>query len=351
MIRNLLAAVRRNLGYKLLSLGISILLYLVASSQSNPQATTRAVVQPEVVHLPRHLAHVPGPGSVTVALTGPANLVDEARTKIQATAEGAGARPGKIFLPVSYALPPDIAGLVQIDGPATVEATIETKVERQVPVQVLYDQSATPPGYEFRAPVIRPDHVTVIGLERDVSKVAQVVALLDNADDTGSAIDRDVPIVAQDDRKQEMRAVELRPTRVKVMLGLRKVPASKTLVLSAEIQGFPAPGYQLIGYRFDPPTVVVRGESAALAGLSAIRVPVAIDGLSTPQVQQVPINAPAGGALARPVTASLTLDIRPIGVVASPRPTPTPPKPTPTPTPTAPRPTPTPTPPARGDND
>ena len=49
------------------------------------------------------------------------------------------------------------------------------------------------------------------------------MALLDNSERAG-AVDRDVPVVAQDDRQQVVSNVALVPARVHVALALRQTP-------------------------------------------------------------------------------------------------------------------------------
>ena len=320
MIAALLAALRRNVGFKLLSLGIAVLLYLVASFQRVPQTGGRVFLQPEVVGLPEGLANRTGPKGITVTLTGPAELLDETKEKIRVSIDGSLARPGTLYLPVRYQLPPDLAGLVQIEGPTTAEVAIEAKVERLMQIQVLYDRGSALPGTEFRNPVVKPARATVIGLGGDVTRVAQVVALLDNAD-TAGAVDREVPLSALDEKQQAIPSVQLRPDRVKVMLSLRKVPATKTLVVSATLTGSPAPGHQLIGYRFEPPLVTVRGEPGTLAALSSLRVPVDISGIASSQTRTVALPEPPGIVLDKAQTVAFIVEVRPF---AAPTPLPSP---------------------------
>ena len=66
----MIALLRRNWEYKLLSLVLSILLFVIASVQRNPSRTSSMTVQPEVVGVPADLAVKVPPRVEQVTLTG-----------------------------------------------------------------------------------------------------------------------------------------------------------------------------------------------------------------------------------------------------------------------------------------
>lgn len=321
MMGRFIERMRRNFAYKLLSLAIAILLYVIASAQRNPNRTISISVQPEVVNLPKNLAVKAVPRAEVISLTGPTAMLEIARRRIKATIDATNAPEGKSFLPVKYDASEGVQNRVEIEGAPTLEVELEQKIERRVPVKVLYENQP-PPGYAYRDPTTRPSQVTVVGLASDVERVARVVAALDNSDGAG-AVERVLPVVAQDERDQALSMVEVRPSRVQVALTLRKAPATKSLILSAELSGTVASGIRLSGYRFSPSSLTVRGDASALGSVSSLTVPISVDGLTKATSQRVTVAAPPGLELVGSPEVTLTLEVQPLGMPSTPTPAPT----------------------------
>ena len=132
----MMAFLRRNWEYKLLSLVLSILLYFIASTQRNRSLSSTQSVQPQVVGLPLELVVKipPPPGQVT--LTGPPEELDRVRKEgIKVTVSAVGARAGKNFLPVTYVLPREARGRVALEAPPTLEVELESRLTRSIPVR------------------------------------------------------------------------------------------------------------------------------------------------------------------------------------------------------------------------
>ncbi len=313
----MMALLRRNWEYKLLSLVLSILLYFIASTQRNPSRTSSLTVQPEISGLAPDLAVKVVPRSEQVTLTGTSDELERVRKSgLKATINATGAGPGKSFLPVNYVLPETVKGRVSVDAPPMLEVELEARTQKDVDVRVLFENQP-PPGFEYETPKAQPARITVTGLASEVERVERVVALLDNAGSSG-AVEREVPVVAQDAKQQVISSVTLQPAQVRVSLSLRQAPATKTVVLSAELTGEPAPGVHLTSYQFTPSTVVVRGEPATLSQLSALRVSVSVAGLSQNETRKLLLPVQPGITLVGARSAQLTLK------VSSPVPNPTP---------------------------
>lgn len=311
---------RRNWEYKLLSLALSVLLYFIASGQRNPNRSITISVQPEVVGLPENLAVRTPPKSELITLTGPAAELEIVRKAgVRTRMAGTGARPGKNFLAVQYELPTAVRNRVEVEAPPTLEVELEERKERTVPVRVLFEDQP-PPGYEFEVPTTLPARVTVTGLASDVERVARVVAFLDN---TLGAVDREVSVVAQDEKEQVLSTVTLKPARVRVSLTTRKAPATKALLLSPQLIGTPALGARLTDYRFTPATVTVRGETASLAALTALTVPVSVEGLARSETRSLTLTPPPGVNLVPGQVVRLALIVQE-GTPPTPSPTPKP---------------------------
>ena len=286
---------RRNASYKILSLAISVLLYFVASAQNNPRSTSVATVRATFLRLPGPLAEpTDAAATLSVRLVGPSALHEAARAGLRAMVDASDAKSGRNRLPVRFVLPPGVEGAVDVDGPQVLDIVMEAKVEREVPVEVWFDQSNPPAGFEYGSAVVEPRRCTVAGLGRAVERVARVAARIDDGAAVVGPIDREVSVVALDDGGMEVSGIEIRPQRVRFKQALQRVAVTRTLVLNPRFSGKLAPGQRLSGYRFDPETIVVQGGNTAQYRAASLDVPISLDGLSATETRPVSIPLPDG---------------------------------------------------------
>jgi YbbR domain-containing protein len=306
-----MSALRRNFVYKFLSLIIAILLYWIASGQrNNPAVKGEFYVQPAAEGVPADLILKSKPQGSSVSVSGTAAAVDAFRAmEPKATVDLSGGKVGADRYPVRYLKPPGYADSLEIIGPPLALVTLEPKKSFTFFVDVLYNNNP-PAGYEYSDAKSTPAAVQVVGRKEDVSRVQRVVANLDTGGLPG-AISQNVEVVAQDLKKQPVENVEIIPKQVHATLGLKKAPATKTVFLSIDIAGSPDPAYEMSGYEFYPNLVTVSGSPELLASLSALRVPVDVEGIKRNTTKTVTIQAPAGlRIVGGSTTVRLSLKVR-----------------------------------------
>ena len=135
--------------------------------------------------------------------------------------------------------------------------------------------------------------VTVQGLAEDLKRVGRVAASVERERDE-LAVERNVDLYAEDDQHRRVDGIEITPARVKVRVNLRPVPTTKTMLLSAELVGKPAPGYRIATYDVSPAQIVVRGAVEALSAQSSIPVTVDVSGIKASQTKAVTLALPPG---------------------------------------------------------
>jgi len=142
--------------------------------------------------------------------------------------------------------------------------------------------------------VVQPSRCIVAGLKRSVERVARVVARLDGWTAVVGPIDRELSVVALDDGGKEVAGVEIRPARVRFKQTLQRVAATRNVVLNPVFRGQPAAGFRLAGYRFEPPTVAVRGNASSLTALTSLDIPVDLGGMRLNTTVPVTVSLPRG---------------------------------------------------------
>lgn len=323
---------KRNLGYKLLSLALAVLVYAWVYAQSRPNVSREEYIQPEVQGLPKDMVVKAGAPGGKVTVTGLATAVDEFHERQpKAFIDLSGATPGANTLEIRY----DTRGLnLDVVGPRRVTVIVDKKAERLLPVEVI-PQNPPPAGFEYSSKKAEPARVQISGLASEVSKVVKVVAMVPNTDPNGS-FSGAAELIAQAANDAVIDSVTIAPVRVNITLGLRQSPLKKALILSPGLVGAVAPGYALYAVTFEPQTITVTGNQQDVMERTSLSVPVDISGLKESVTRRVKVTAPRGIRIDSPDDSSVTVrvDIRPI---ASPNATPaagasaTPPAATPAP--------------------
>jgi YbbR domain-containing protein len=119
-------------------------------------------------------------------------------------------------------------------------------------------------GYDALAPIVDPPTVTVSGPASQVDLVDQVAAsiLLANAK---SQVERTVEVQALNRQEQPVNNVTIEPRFVRVVVPVEQWPGRKEVAVRVNLAGQPAAGYRLSTVRAEPSTVVLQGDSDALA--------------------------------------------------------------------------------------
>lgn len=307
----MIGALRRNLGYKLLSVGIAILLYVVADNQQSPRTTREVFIEPTVVGLPPNLVVKEPPKGRAVTVVGPAPVLDALRAQsIKAFVDLAGAAPGRVRLPITFTFPSGVRPREDQPGYGDAELTLERKATHSYWVEVL-GATNPPAGYQYKDPVSAPRTVRVSGREVDMKQVARVVAGLEPSEAPGGAIDREVSLVAEDTDKQIVEGVEIVPPTVRVLVGLKDAPDKRSVLLSLVPGGAPAPGFRLEKYTFVPSSLDLVGPRALMAGRSSLEVRVDVSGLRSSTSRRVVVTPPTGLSVKGPSTVLVHLRIAP----------------------------------------
>lgn len=162
-------------------------------------------------------------------------------------------------------------------SPRFVTIDIQPRVDKVFPIQISFDKSVIKKGYNVGNPTASPDTVSVSGPEREVEKVAQVVAKVEINKDTKSDIDKEVLLQAVDSEGKIVNVVlSTQTTHINIPI---KVP-SKSVNVKIKQSGKVA-GNNIYTLRPNLGSVRVYGNETMLSALSSIEVPVDISGVKS----------------------------------------------------------------------
>ncbi|MDA8442497.1 MAG: CdaR family protein [Peptococcaceae bacterium] len=308
---------RRNWGYKLVSVFLAVLLWMYVSSSLVGAANSMDISLQERGVPSSLIVTSKLPGTVTVKLQG---TLSQAEAKnIVAYVDLTAAKPGENTYPVIVDAPPD-AKVLNVE-PSSVNISVDQLKEKTFPVQVVA-QGSSASGYTAGNPVVNPPGVTIFGPETELTKINKVFVSVNlaNAVDTIqlNATVRLVdshgnPIVGPDITRPILAA---EPQTVSVIVPVMKNGlASRIVPVDAHYKGSPGVGLAVEDVIPTPNVVTIYGATDKLNSVSAIEAgTVDISGATKDVVTRVrPENLalPAGVSLKPGTTINIVIHLGP----------------------------------------
>jgi len=285
---------KRNLGYKIVSLLLAILFWLWVTNMGSTQTLSGDQTLNGVLlvtkNLPENSVVMTKIPSVRVRLQGtnPSINVKDLYTYVDLT----GATPGEHQYEIKMDPIPGIQ-IVELT-PKSVTLSIDTVQEKMLPVQSNISGSPAE-GMEVGNPIIKPSVVNVRGPGSVLASLDKVVVEMNVAGATDS-ITKSLPVLFRDKQGQiifgsdpSMETLVASPSSVDVIVPIMaKGSASKTIPLKVMSKGEPAAGMTLRSFLAVPDRVQVWGTPEALKSVDAINLgTVDITGLTENKTFQI----------------------------------------------------------------
>lgn len=310
-----LRIVTHNWPLKLGAVALASLLYggFVVSQTAD---TLNNPVRIDIVNAPPDVVVLSNPGSVTrIRYVAPPDLglrIDS--QTFRATVDLAGVDPtsgSAPFVVTVVAVDPKIQ-VIDFE-PRRIVVELDRRGEKSVPVRAVL--GPIPSGLEAGDPTLEATTATVTGPKSIVNGISEVQAPI-AIDASGIDVDQLVTLVAVDSTGSEVPAltpIEIDPAQVRVQVPVFSDRRSKTLVVSPNVVGTPAAGFEMVSIAVDPPAVTVEGDENDLAGLDHIdTAPIPISGASSEVVQVVGLTLPPGVQALGSGTVEVTITLRPV---------------------------------------
>ena len=278
------------------ALALSVLLYVVALSETNPEdrRELRDPVPVEVVNRPAGLVMTERPPAVHVLVRAPTSAftrlrADSFSAQVDASTAHAGDNQG---LPVVVRwTDPDVRSADP--DPATVSVRLEEIQERVLPVRVNL-AGQVPTGYLLGTPRADPPTITVSGAASLVGRAVEAVVDVNVQGVTVRINGVYTPRIV-DERGNDLRDLNLiaTPPAVNVEVPITQQTQYKEVGVRPRTEGQPAAGYVVQPLEVNPPTVTLVGDSAALEAVNFVETqPIDISGISTTVVRNVALALP-----------------------------------------------------------
>jgi len=315
-----------NLPLMVLSLILSVLVWLVATEESDPTRTLQFPQSVPVVvsNLPEGMVVV-GHFSerVRVTLRTTASVWDSlSSSDFNAKVDLAGFKAGEHRVPVELAVAKQPVRVLQVE-PDSVKITLESSVTRTVPVDVRIE-GEPPLGYLRRSASVEPYEVKVSGPQSYVERVAEVNAVV-SVDGVTADVEDTFVLKPLDSEGHVVEYVTLTPDAALVRIPIELSGYYRQLAVRVITSGDVASGYRVTNISVSPSTVTVFGSPDVIAALPGFiqTEPIDLDSAKADVVVRPMLELPdnvgvvSGDQLlevrvfVEPIESSLTVDVVP----------------------------------------
>jgi len=284
---------RQNLGYRILSVVLAIVIWIYVTGEQKPTGETVIRVPLEIENLSEDLVVSDSPSSIQVRLEGRKAVVSNLIPRdVHARVNMINAKTGENIIPVEVEVP-DGVNVISVK-PSQIKIKVEKMEYTQVQVQVsLVGEPAS--GYRVLEPVIKPTEVVISGPAGLLKEIggAYVEAEIDQASGNYLAY---LPVRLRDKEGHPLSQwLEINPPVVETFVPVVQDMPSKILSIQARLEGEPAGGYAIRRVILQPSVVEVFAPYEQLKELNYISTaPINISGARREVVRETNLDIPPG---------------------------------------------------------
>lgn len=284
MKNNILKALSKNLGYKILALVFAFVLWLMVYNTEDPTRTETMTINVSVINkesveeLNKYFEIADGAGRITFSITAPRSVhekLEESSFTAVADMEYLTIDEGGTTGTVPIELRCTANNLSDSIKVTTTTKTLHVKLETLMSKQFVVSAKAVGKvanGHALGAvAVTAPNVLKVSGPESVVNKVAEVVAAIDVEDMSVNVTDTVVPVLYDSEGKEvDTTRLTLSNTTVNISANILK---TKEVPITVKPSGSPAEGYVITSILTNPTTILLKGNATVLNSISAIEIP------------------------------------------------------------------------------
>lgn len=274
----------KNLGLKILSLGLAALIWFIIVNIDDPaiSRTFRLSVEKrneDVIASQGMCYEVLEGDAVTITVKGKRSVVEALTTSDFSAYADLSKLSRWNAVPIKVEL---TKYLTESDTPSITIGTVDTLIvsleeteTKQFKVSVV-KKGTVEEGYCIGELKTKPNIIQVTGAKSQISKIDEVKVEIDVSNASENFTTSGVPKVYDADGKEiNSSKMTFSTTEVKVVGTLLN---TKTIPVDIEIQGNPLHGYRYISTEYEPKSVTIAGDRKALSTVSKIVIPIDISG-------------------------------------------------------------------------
>jgi YbbR domain-containing protein len=312
LLRPAARSVRENGGLAALSIVLAFGLWIFVTDAENPERTRVLPIRLEVkpVNLAADVAIAADLRAVQVRVRVEENVFNSlSASDFEATVDLDNLAVGEYERPVDVRTL-TTRGNLRIEEvlPGKIDVSLAQLVSKVVPVMVEVT-GAPPTGFSMATPESEDTTVVVAGPQAKIDLVTKAVAVLDVSERTES-VEQAVRLEPRDQRGVLVESVFLEPSSTRISVEIEQKEFSRALVISPQVVGAPAQGYNVVSVSVSPITIIVSGSESFVEEAVAIRTqPIDVDGAEEDVVRTVSLDVAPGTKVIGNVNVTVTVKI------------------------------------------
>lgn len=302
---------RKDFAYKILALVVAFALWGYVNAERNPNIKRSFNVPVTVTGEGGAGAEITGDKTVTVEISGKKAVVDSvSNDDITATVTPGKEtiKKGRQIRMLNVAV--EVKGLDKSKysygaNPKTVEVTVESVIEKSVPVIV--EGAEMPAGSTFGSVKASPTMVKISGKESLVNAVAKA-AVRPEAGVSGETVEN---VVLFDGSGKKVKGLKVTPDSVRVSMTFTESDVTKVVPVSVVVTGSPVYPARIMGVVSDPATVTLSGKLRDLMNIGTVETEtISVEGAAQDAVsEKTALSVPNGVKIKGPDTVRATVKI------------------------------------------
>jgi len=289
--------IRQNWLYKLIALLGAVALWFYVNSERYPHTAKTIEVPIKIANLSSGYIAELGTRGARVTVRGLKSVVDSVRPEdaqvwVDLSSVRGDVGPHDIQASVRARISDVLARDAQITvSPKVVTVHLEPVRGKRMPVELKLT-TAPPLGFKFGNPALTPASVSVSGPATSVARVQRLVVAAGVKPD-GASVSGDYEVIPMDSAGSQVFGVVLDPPKTRLDIALIPVPASKLVVVSANVVDAPKFPTKVISVSVKPESITLQGKPEDLAQVSTVTTePVSVRESTTTVTRDVAIRIP-----------------------------------------------------------
>ncbi|MFS8630530.1 MAG: YbbR-like domain-containing protein [Bacillales bacterium] len=247
------------------------------------------------------------PKTVTLELTGPRNIVQQAITqqKYEVYVDLSDVELGTQKVPIQIR---NISDKIDVNiDPPTAIVTVQEKITAGFSVEAEFNSGLLPKGYTIKQKLVEPKRVKITGAKDVVESIAYVKATLDLKDEIKETLTEQAEVQAFDKNLNKLD-VAVEPEKVKVTLVV-EANTKQVPVRVIERNSLPD-GVTLESLSLNVEEVTIIGPDEALDRTEFVNVELDLSEINKDMVLTLPVVLPEGVVESSPDKVEVTIKVR-----------------------------------------
>lgn len=270
-----------NIGLKLLALVVAMVVWTLIINIEDPTRSKTLVVPVQTINEDSLISvnkvyEVIEGDTASVVVTGKKSVIDRLdEHDIRAVADLSQLSTVNAVNVVA-SLKKSISSEVKVECNQVLKVSLEEMAKKQIRVDV-ETEGVPADGYSVGETVSKPNMIELTGGESAIGEIESVKVTV-NVDGASEDLVRSVVPKAYDAKGEEVKSNTLSFGVKKVRVRVRFLQ-TKSLKVKVKVTGQPADGYEYVGVECSPEEIVVAGDTASLAAMDELEIPVSIEGM------------------------------------------------------------------------